>query len=346
MLSRLRVFTFFSALVVLFALMLSFGVQQSQAQIFGAGWTANYYPNTSLSGTPSLSRVESAVNYVYGTAAPNYIPGFPADNWSATWESTQQFTAGTYRFTARYDDGARVYLDGVLIINNFTANNTLIETTAEVALTEGAHTIRVEYVEFTGESAIQFFWESITGGTAGPTFTPTNTGLPPIPAGALTATVIRAGVLNVRDAPSLGGGVISRILRGQTYQVVGRNADATWFLLQLNEFQGWAFGYYLFVNGNEFTAPVRSATTVFGLPEGFTDTGVLVQTNAGMRMRAEPNVLSPQTGRITWGAFLPVAGRTAGGDWFLVLWKGTTGWVYTGYLDIVQGSYEDIPVIR
>ncbi len=346
MTNRVRGFTIVSSFVVLFALILSLGVQQSEAQIFGSGWTANYYANTSLSGTPSLTRVEAAVNYNFGTAAPNGIAGFPADNWSASWDSTQQFAAATYRFTARYDDGVRVFVDGVAVIDNFAANNGLFESTAEVVLTEGPHTIRVEYVEFTGNAVIQVFWEQVTGGTAGPTFTPSNTGLPPIPPGALTATVIRAGVLNVRDAPSLGGNVISQILRGQTYQVVGRNADATWFLLQLNEFQGWAYGYYLFINGNEFVAPVRSATTVFGLPEGFNDTGVLVQTNAGMRMRAEPNVLSPQTGRITWGAFLPVSGRTENGDWFLVLWKGTTGWVFTGFLDIVQGNYEDIPVIR
>jgi uncharacterized protein YraI len=150
----------------------------------------------------------------------------------------------------------------------------------------------------------------------------------------------------VRDAPSVGGNRLGRILRGQTYQIVGRDPDARWFLLQLGGYQAWAYGYYLFVNGNEFNAPVRSATTAFGIPAGFNDTGVIVQTHATMRLRSEPDVTAPQTGRVTWGAFLPVAGRTAAGDWYQVLWKGTIGWVYTGFTDVVQGDYNNIPVIR
>lgn len=142
-------------------------------------------------------------------------------------------------------------------------------------------------MQTTGSAAVQFYWDiaanltTTPGATAGPTFTPTNTSLPPIPPGALRATVIRASVLNVRSAPTLGGEILGRILRGQTYQVVGRNQNATWFLLQLSERRAWAFGYYLFIDGNEFNAPVTSSLDGLGLPPGVPDTGVLAVTRSG-----------------------------------------------------------------
>jgi len=336
---------FIPVILIFFITVLIFSVTVSHAQNFGSNWTANFFNNTDLSGAPVVSRFDAQVNFNFGTSSPS--PGLVnSDNFSIRWSSLENFEAGTYRFTAGADDGIRVFFDDQLIIDNFGNRNTFAIATADRDVAAGSHEIVVEYVEIDNVAQVQFFWEAIAAATAGPTPTPSATGLPPIPPGALTATVIRAGVLNVRDAPSLGGNVISRILRGQTYQVVGRNENATWFLLELGGVQGWSFGFYLFVNGNEFTAPVRSASTVFGIPAGFVDTGVLAQTQAVMKMRAEPNVLSPQTGRITWGAFLPVVGRTAGGDWYQVLWKGTIGWVFTGFTEIIQGDLNDVPVVR
>ena len=222
--------------------------------------------------------------------------------------------------------------------------------TATVELQNGPnHLIVVEYQDFTGTAAVQFQW-SLVGGieptaTAGPTFTPTNTGLPPIPPGAITATVIRATVLNVRDAPSLGGQVIDRILRGQTYQIVGRNEDATWFLVQLAGKQGWIYGYYTFVDGNEYTPPISSFTSIVSLLSGIQDTGVMMQARATMKLRAEPTTLSVQTGKITWGGFLPVVGRTPDNVWLQVIWKDTLGWVYSPYLRQLSGDMNNVPVV-
>jgi len=322
------------------------GISVVKAQTFGSGWTAQYYDNNSLSGSPVLPQVDQVINFNWGNGSPN-ASFLPSDNFSVRWTSLEEFTqGGTYRFTVNSDDGVRVTIDGTVIIDNFVQTNALTLVTSDVSITAGIREIVVEYREFTGNAAIQFFWEPFNVATAGPTSTPPNTALPPIPPGALTATVIRASVLNVRDTPSLGGNVVGRILRGQTYAVTGRNADATWFVLQLGGYEAWVYGYYLYIAGNEFNPPIRSATSIYGIPAGFNDTGVLVQTHATMRLRAEPSVFSMQTGRITWGSVIPVSGRTAGGDWYQVLWRGTIGWVYTGYLDITQGSYEDIPIVH
>lgn len=328
---------------------LSLDVTEAQGPNFGANWTGQYYNNTSpncnvQAGAAVFAEVVPQINFSWGTAAPNINTN--ADCFSAQWQGLQNFPAGgTYRFTAIADDGVRVTIDGTPVIDNLNSTGTLVLNTADVNITAGTRDIVVQYVDYTGNAAIQFFWEAVNAGTAGPTGTPTATGLPPIPPGALAATVIRAGILNVRDAPSLGGNVIGRIRRGETYAVIGRDPDARWFVLQLGGFQGWVYGYYLYINGNEFNPPIMSATSIYGIPAGFNDTGVLVQTHAAMRLRGEPNIFSPQTGRIPWGSFLPVAGRTSHGDWYQVLWKGTIGWVYTGFLSIEQGAYADIPII-
>lgn len=325
-------------------------VVEAQAADFGSNWTAAYFANNSLSGNPSIAQIEAQINFLYSLGKPpatNAIASFPTDNFSVRFQALINFANnGVYRFTALADDGVRVKIDGTTVIDSFVQTGTATARVVDVNITAGTRDIIVEYVEFTGSAAVQFSWIPVSVATAGPTFTPTNTGLPPIPAGSLTATVIRAGVLNVRDAPSLGGNVLNRILRGQTYRVVGRNEDATWFVLQLNGMQGWAWGYYLYINGNEFNAPIVAATSFYGIPAGFNDTGVLVQAEATLRLRQEPNVFSTQIGRVTWGAFLPVSGRTAGGDWYQVLWKGTVGWVASAWVEIREGDYNNIPVVR
>lgn len=341
-----RVFLPAIILMLLLSIALILPQDDVAAQSFGSGWVAQYYDNPDLAGSPVVGRIDPQINFNFaeGSPSPNFVP---EDNFSARWNSLEQFdAAGRYRFTVQADDGARVIIDGNTVIDQFGNTGTFVAT-ADVDLTRGAHDITVEYVERSGTALIQFFWdpfEVLPTDTPGPSPTPTATALPEIPPGALTATVIDAAVLNIRSAPSLGGDRISRVFRGQTYQVIGRNAGADWFLLQLSGFQGWAYGYYLFFNFNEFTAPISAATTDFPVPEGYVDTGVLAQTEATMRLRGEPNVMSPQTGRITWGSFLPVIARTADNQWILVEWKGTLGWVFTPFLEIIQGDLNSVPV--
>jgi uncharacterized protein YraI len=145
----------------------------------------------------------------------------------------------------------------------------------------------------------------------------------------------------VRDAPYLSGTRLGTIQRGETYVVLGRDPDARWFLLDLGEIEGWAWGYYLFIDGNEFDPPVTGPFTLAGVG----DANTIVQATAGLKLRAEPNVTSAQIGRITWGALLPVTGRSERGSWYRVVWKGTEGWIFAPYTDPVEGDIERVPFV-
>ncbi len=339
---------------------LSFGTASAQGN-FGSNWTGEYFNNANFTGSPAFTRIDSAINFNYGQNSP--IPGtIGVDNFSIRWTSVQTFTAGTYEFVGTADDGIRVYLDNVLIIDAFLGGPART-TIATVSVPEGPRTLRVEYYEVSLEASVQFFWRlpgsatAIPGtpgtpsgptATAGPTGTPAPTALPAIPPGSITATVIRAQVLNVRDAASLGGNVIGTIRRGQTYAVIGRNERATWFLLQLAGYQGWAWGYYLFIDGNEFSAPVVSSAVTLGAnPQPAPpSTGVVGQSTAALKLRAGPSVYTEQIGRIPWGALLPIVGRSVDGGWYLVTWENTNGWVFGGYVRIREGNLNNVPVVQ
>lgn len=322
----------------------------SQAQDAGTtNFTAQYYNNVNFSGAPVFSEIVTGINRNYGAGSPNTL--VPTDNFSILFSTTVNFTqSGTYRFTGQADDGLSVTINGTTIFDFLNNTTGFQERQADVFLNAGDAAIQVRYVERTGNAAVNLGWVFVGAGEgtedAGPTFTPSNTPLPAIPPGALTGTVIRANVLNVRDVPSLGGNRINQILRGQTYQILGRDENARWFLLQLTNQVGWVYGYYIFVNGNEFNAPIVSASSAIGLPAGVQDTGVQVQTEAGLKLRAEPNTYSPQTGRITWGAFLPVVGRTFDNGWLQVVWKGTVGWIYSPFVEVIEGNLDNVPITR
>jgi uncharacterized protein YraI len=340
---RLIALIMLTVIGTLFSLIIGNTTVQAQ-QYAGTNWNGSYYSDNNFSNL-SFQRVDSIINFNYGIGAPSGAPsGFPADNFSIRWSGVQSFPqSGVYRFIISRDEDAEVRVGGQTVIAFQGAFGSGVYT-GEAFLNAGNYEVTVSYKEFVGNALVQFYYEFNAGGTVGPTFTPTRTSLPPIPPGALTATVIRASVLNVRDAPSLGANRLGRILRGETYAVVGRDENARWFLLQLGGYQGWAWGYYLFINGNEFNAPIRSPFGTIGVPPGVVDTGVVAQSESTMRLRAEPNVASTQIGRITWGGFLPVVGRTADGYWYQVVWKGTVGWVYSPYLEIIQGDLNAVPV--
>lgn len=354
MVKRITVFILLALSIGLFSVM---SISASPAQEFGSGWTASYYNNAQLSGSPVFTEVlPNGINFNWGAGSPN--PAVPVDNFSARYGSVQNFSAGTYEFVVGSDDGVRVFIDGVLVLDRFIGRVFTIDRFQQT-LTAGPHQITVEYMELVDQAQVQFQWFLINAvpqfGTQFPVFgtpfvpvvpgvAPTVTPIPPtplpeIPAGALSATVIRARVLLTRSGPFFASPVVGRILRGQTYQVLGRDEDARWFLLQLSGMQAWAWGYYLNVNGNEFNAPVVGGFVTQGW-----ESSVVAQTQATMRLRAAPNVLSEQIGRVPWGDVVPVIGRTAAGDWLQVVFRGTTGWLASAYTNIVEGDFNSVPV--
>jgi beta-glucosidase len=112
----------------------------------GAGLKAEYFNNRELSGTPALARTDTQVDFDWATGSP--APEVNVDNFSVRWTGKLVAPAsGRYRLGVRADDGVRVYLDGKLIAEDWTAHAPT-DITGEVSLEAGrSYDLRVEYFE-------------------------------------------------------------------------------------------------------------------------------------------------------------------------------------------------------
>jgi hypothetical protein len=116
-------------------------------------YRAEYFGNTTLAGAPARTACEAGpLNKSWGTGGP---AGVPVNNFTARWTGTFTFTAGSRTFTAATDDGVRVWLDGVLIIDRWNTSGTSRNTRT---VTAGAHVVKVEYIERTGSAAARVSW--------------------------------------------------------------------------------------------------------------------------------------------------------------------------------------------
>jgi len=86
----------------------------------GLGLTGNYYNNRWLQGSAVLSRVDQLINFNWGTdlitpTANNYV--------SVSWTGfVKADFAQNYTFTVNVDDGCRLYVNNILIIDQWNGN--------------------------------------------------------------------------------------------------------------------------------------------------------------------------------------------------------------------------------
>jgi YD repeat-containing protein len=85
----------------------------------GSGLTGEYFANATLSGAPSLTRTDPNVNFNWGTGSPS--PSVPGDQFSVRWrgEVRAQYSEA-YTFCTLTDDGARLWVNGQLLIDRWT----------------------------------------------------------------------------------------------------------------------------------------------------------------------------------------------------------------------------------
>lgn len=125
----------------------------------GGGLAASYFNNLTLTGTPVLTRTE-AIDFNWGTVAPG--TGVNADNFSARWNGNLLVPAtGTYRFQTESDDGVRLWVNGVPLINNWTDHGPTIDTSAGINLVAGQSVaIVAEFYEKTGGAVMRLRWQA------------------------------------------------------------------------------------------------------------------------------------------------------------------------------------------
>ncbi|MFK0023665.1 fibronectin type III domain-containing protein [Streptomyces sp. NPDC090798] len=119
-------------------------------------WQAQFYANTSFSGTPRRTACATTINENWGTGDPPNVT-LPKDNFSVRWSVTRDFgSGGPFTLTAEARDGIRVYLDGARKISLWKDVSTTQKKTVNLAVPAGKHTLRVDFVAWTGSANVKF----------------------------------------------------------------------------------------------------------------------------------------------------------------------------------------------
>lgn len=123
-----------------------------------SGWQAEYWDNRVLMGNPDLCQDVGAVSFSWGEGSPG--PGIPADNFSARYTRTVYFPEGLTRFTLGSDDGSRLWIDDVLLIDQWIERD-YVEAFTQLPMSEGDHDFRVESFEGGGRASIRLRWAAV-----------------------------------------------------------------------------------------------------------------------------------------------------------------------------------------
>ncbi len=133
------------------------GLVSLNAWSAGNGLKSEYYDNNNFTALKT-TRVDSVINL---TAAPTNVGLTAATDFSVRW--TGQIIAPatqTYTFYTMSDDGVRLWVDGKLIIDNWT-RHTPTENRGTITLTAGkSYTIKMEYFQSGGGVVAQLSWSS------------------------------------------------------------------------------------------------------------------------------------------------------------------------------------------
>ncbi|HOX59827.1 MAG TPA: immunoglobulin domain-containing protein [Candidatus Paceibacterota bacterium] len=124
----------------------------------GGGLRGLYYNNTDFSGL-ALSRLDGPVNFDWAAGSPGGAVG--ADSYSVRWTGqVEPRYSQTYTFYTGTDDGVRLWVNGVLLIDHW-ADQGYTEWSGSIALTAGQrYDIRMDYFENGGSASAQLRWSS------------------------------------------------------------------------------------------------------------------------------------------------------------------------------------------
>jgi hypothetical protein len=363
--TRIALTLFIATLIATLGLLPTLTVQAD----FGTNWTATFFNTTNLTGTSQTIGGIAAINFNWLATAPTGLPaaftltnctptnppivdtGTSADCsnfFSVRFTSTQTITPGTYNFVVTSDDGIRVFINNVPVLDKYVGRVLTTDTFTQT-ITTPTVTITVEYFEGLDQSSVQFQWFLVgsttpVAGTTVPGVTPTPiaTAIPP-----LTVTVNGAKGLSLRSGPYLGASLVGVVRPGTAYSPTARNRDEgqyDWYQINVDGKVGWASGRYLTGAGD--ASLISAQTTIFEQLDDAPDTGVIAVPRSIMNLRRRPSDRTETLVQIPWGAELPLLNRTIqyGKDyWYQVRYDGKVGWIYAPFVG-VRGDINLVPI--
>jgi hypothetical protein len=121
------------------------------------GLAAIYFDNKDFTG-PYITRTDPMLDF-YWTGSP--ATGIGGDTFSVRWMGrVQAIESGTHQFRTFSDDGVRLWVNGRLIVNNWTDHASTYNMSSLVTLTAGQrYDIRMDFYENTGGALARLEWK-------------------------------------------------------------------------------------------------------------------------------------------------------------------------------------------
>ncbi len=140
------------------------------AQGNGAGLLGQYWANLSseeftnetFNIPPTLTRTDAVVNFDWSTAGPDGSIG--QTNFAARWTGAVQPQYNeTYTFTTIASDGVRLWVNGQLLVDDWTAHSSLATNSATINLdAQQLYNLRLDYFQATGGAGVELRWSSLS----------------------------------------------------------------------------------------------------------------------------------------------------------------------------------------
>ena len=124
----------------------------------GTGLRAEFFNNRDPNAPLILNRIDATVDVDWGSNSP--AAGVNNDNFSARWTGQVEApVTGSYVFSTITDDGVRLWINGVQVINDWNGHPPKTNNSPSVALTaDQKYDIRMEYFEGSGGAVARLRW--------------------------------------------------------------------------------------------------------------------------------------------------------------------------------------------
>ncbi len=126
----------------------------------GQGLRGRYFGSRNLDGF-SVERLDPEVNFNWGQGDPGVGAGIGRENFSVRWQGWLEGPlTGPVTFTARADDGVRLWVDEKLIIDQWH-DGAITDYSGQIDLEKGKkYPITLEYYENASEAAVSLSWQA------------------------------------------------------------------------------------------------------------------------------------------------------------------------------------------
>ena len=131
--------------------------------LLGQYWTnttSTAFTNVSFSTQPTLVRTDAVVNFNWSASGPDSSIG--QSNFTARWAgSVQPQYSEAYTFTVVSDDGARLWVNGQLLVDDWVVHSSATTNSGSITLNaQQFYNIRLDYFQQSSNAIVQLLWSS------------------------------------------------------------------------------------------------------------------------------------------------------------------------------------------